>query len=112
GSSALRPDSSSIAVRRIGIAVLALATLAVAVGGAPASATGPVVTVSPDVGPPTSKVLVTGTGFHPKVQVQVAVAGEPVAKPKSDAAGTFTATIRIPADTAPGQRAVTATGLP
>jgi len=93
------------------LAVVALVAT-VTIGYAPASAAGPTITLSADVGPPTSKVLVTGVGFHPKVQVQVAVAGEVVATPKTDASGAFSVRVTVPADTAPGQRAVTATGLP
>jgi outer membrane protein assembly factor BamB len=99
-------------LRRVVVALLVVVAVASGLGTAPALAAGPTITLSPTVGPPTAKVLVAGSGFHPKVIVEVAVGGEVVATPKTDPSGAFSVRIKVPADATPGERAVTATGLP
>ncbi|MDP9344103.1 MAG: PQQ-binding-like beta-propeller repeat protein [Actinomycetota bacterium] len=78
----------------------------------PALATGPAVTLSPAAGPPTSKVLVAGSGFHPRIKLKLAFGGAALATPKTDASGAFSVRIEVPPDATPGEHAVTATGLP
>jgi outer membrane protein assembly factor BamB len=68
------------------------------------------ITLSPNSGPPTSKVTVQGTGFGSKEQVVITLDNEPDGKAKTNQQGSFTTKITIPGDYGPGPTPVQATG--
>ncbi len=62
------------------------------------------------VGPPTSQVTVTGTGFGAAETVLVDFAAAQVAVASTDAGGGFSTSFTVPATARPGKHVVTATG--
>lgn len=75
-----------------------------------ASAKTASITLSPNSGPPTTRVTVQGTGFGPKEQVVITLDNNPVGKGKTNKQGNFTAKFTVPKDYGPGPTPVQATG--
>jgi hypothetical protein len=92
-------------------AVLAFGLLA-----QPAAAVTTSITLTPNVGPPTTKVTVTGVGFGVSETVKVYFSAAQVATLPSTitttSTGTFTATFTVPKTALPGSYPVKATGTP
>src|SRR5207244_1377949 len=81
----------------------------------PVTAATTSITLKPSVGPPTTKVTVTGTGFGGGETVALTFSGTPVQTNPSPitttSSGTFTdATFVVPASAVPGNHPVKATG--
>ncbi len=75
---------------------------------APSTAT---ITLTPRVGPPTTMVTVTGSGFGALESVEVDFARAEVGRVSTDATGAFTTSLKVPATARPGLNRVTSTGL-
>jgi outer membrane protein assembly factor BamB len=84
--------------------------LAVGLFAVPVAATTASITLKPGVGPPTSVVTVTGTGFGASETVAVDFSGTQVATATTSSTGTFSATFTVPKSALPGNHPVTATG--
>jgi outer membrane protein assembly factor BamB len=87
--------------------------VAMLVWGSAMATAGPgsaVILISPAVGPPTTKVTVTGTGFGLSEVVDLTLDGRPLSKVTSDPAGAFSKRIKVPRWAFPGDHDVTATG--
>ncbi len=108
GSVFQRGRSRYLTVAVVG-AVLAFGLLA-----QPAAAVTTSITLSPNVGPPTTKVTVTGAGFGASETVNVYFSAAQVATVPSTitttSTGTFTASFTVPTSALPGKHAVMATG--
>ena len=76
----------------------------------PASAATTVITLSIVVGPPTTRLKVSGQGFGPSEAVSLEFDAHPVGVTLTDPAGAFSASIRVPAAASPGNHTVEATG--
>src|SRR5690349_21293941 len=62
------------------------------------------VSISPKVGPPTTKVLVSGSGFTPNGSVDIYFDTTDLAHVGTDSSGSFSNTpIQVPASALPGQ---------
>src|SRR5947209_1696065 len=99
----------------LGTALLLVCLIGVALLGSPqlvvhASANTASITLSPNSGPPTTRVTVQGTGFGPKEQIVITLDNEPAGKGKTNKQGNFTAKFTIPKDYGPGSTPVQATG--
>src|SRR5262249_54013497 len=66
--------------------------------------------LSPSVGPPTSSVKVSGTGFGASETVSVAFDQQQVGTAATSASGAFSTTVKVPATAQPGAHAVGASG--
>ncbi len=77
---------------------------------APAAAVTASITLKPGVGPPTTKVSVTGTGFGASETVAVDFGAAQVATAATSSTGTFSTTFTVPKSALPGRHPVTATG--
>lgn len=66
--------------------------------------------LSPRSGPPTTKVLVTGSGFQADETVDLRLGPRLLAKVRADAQGGFSHPTRVPAGADPGAYRLTATG--
>jgi hypothetical protein len=76
-----------------------------------AGATGSAaIALSPNVGSPTHKVIVKGTGFGKGEAVVVEFGSTTVASDPSSSTGSFSASFRVPRSARPGHHRVTATG--
>ncbi|TMK96190.1 MAG: hypothetical protein E6G40_13185 [Actinobacteria bacterium] len=89
---------------------LCLTTLLLAPTGSVAAPASASVRLKPTVGPPTTKVKVTGAGFGSTEQVIITFDSTEVGSATTDPSGSFTAMIKTPASAAPGDHTVTATG--
>lgn len=85
---------------------VAVAIPAVAVSAATTTA----ITLKPAGGPPTTKVMVNGTGFGPAERVTVDFDTTLAATATTSAAGSFSTPLTVPAAALPRQHTVTATG--
>ncbi len=99
----------------LGTALLFVCLIGVALLGSPhfvahASGNTASITLSPNSGPPTTRVTVKGTGFGPKEQVVITLDNNPIGKANTNKQGNFTAKITIPKDYGPGATPVQATG--
>jgi hypothetical protein len=99
---------------RSGSRVLAVAAASVALAlglvAAPVAALTTGITLKPGVGPPTTTVSVTGTGFGASEMVVVDFSATQVATATTSPTGTFSATFTVPKSALPGNHPVTATG--
>jgi hypothetical protein len=84
------------------IATLAACLLAVAAFAAPA------VTVAPAVGPPTTKVVVTGSGFGPFMPVDIYFDSGDLCLAIANGAGAVSCAIKVPKDAQPQGHWITA----
>jgi len=71
---------------------------------------GTAVAVNPSVGPPFTKVQVTGVGFGSSETVSIDFDAKSVAKANTSSTGSLATTLRVPASALPGKHRVTATG--
>src|SRR5436190_1550263 len=76
----------------------------------PAHAVPPAIALSPNAGPPTGAVTVTGRGFGPSEVVDIAFDASPVGTTNTNPEGKFSTTVAVPAEAMPGGHDVTATG--
>ncbi len=76
----------------------------------PAAATATSITLKPGVGPPTSAVTVTGTGFGASETVTVDFSTTQVGAATTSSTGAFSTTFTVPKSALPGKHPVTATG--
>ena len=76
----------------------------------PALASGAAIALSPNVGPPTTSVKVTGSGFGPREKVDLTFSGTLVGTPITGSRGGFKTQISVPATATPGRHTVKATG--
>ncbi len=79
--------------------LVSLAFLAVTIGLVPAHASAPAtaqIKLIPSLGPPTSKVRVSGRGFEASETVDISFDTTPVATAMTDPTGAFTARLRVP----------------
>jgi hypothetical protein len=79
------------------MAAAAGAVLAAGLFASPAAAVTTSITLKPGVGPPTTKVSVTGTGFGTSETVAVDFSGTQVATATTSSTGTFSAKFTVPA---------------
>ncbi len=94
-----------------GPALAALTSLLVLALGVPAQAApGARIRVSPQVGPPTTRITVKGQGFGPTEVVDLSFDSSPEGTATTDPAGAFSSSLRVPASALPGGHTVTATG--
>jgi outer membrane protein assembly factor BamB len=77
---------------------------------APAGAGGPSIVLDPTSGPPTAAVDVTGQGFGSVEVVALTMGPISLGSATTDAAGSFAATVQIPAAARPGSRSINAVG--
>jgi outer membrane protein assembly factor BamB len=84
--------------------------LAFGLFAAPVAATTASITLKPGVGPPTSTVTVTGTGFGASETVAVDFSATQVGTAATSSTGTFSTTFTVPKSALPGSHPVTATG--
>jgi hypothetical protein len=91
-------------MRRLVVAVIASGW---ALAGASSAQAAPRVTLSPAVGPPTTSVKVTGTGFQSTTSADVFFDTTDVAIATSNASGSITSTITVPANAQPGNHWIT-----
>ena len=98
---------------RARVVLMIVATSSLVLSTAPASALVPdaSLAVSPQVGPPTTKVTLTGAGFQPNEAVSVTFDGAPVGQVSADGHGGFHTAKRVPRNAKPGDHAFVATGL-
>src|SRR5437879_4131830 len=68
------------------------------------------ISLSRSVGPPTSRISVSGSGFGSSESVDVRFGATLLGTATTDAVGTFSAKIRIPASAIPGAHTVRARG--
>ena len=96
--------------RAAGVALLVgmslISSLAIAEG--PASAATAAVVLSRTVGPPTTSLGITGSGFGGSTSVTVTFPGASPSTATTDSTGSFTSSIVVPATTLPGTYAVSA----
>src|SRR6266516_500309 len=71
---------------------------------------GPQIHLSPQVGPPTTRLTVVGRGFGPSEAVDLSFDSRPRGRATTDPSGAFTAHITVPKGALPGDHTVTATG--
>ena len=96
-------------VRRMIVAGFAAIALG-AVSGATTNAAAGAMTLSPNVGPPTAHVQVTGTGFDASESVMLSFDSGPALVTAAQA-GSFRATVVVPASAVPGRHWFTAIGM-
>jgi len=96
-------------LRGIGLAAACCAVLEAGAAG-PAWATSAAITLSPKVGPPTTKVAVTGTGFGASETVVVDFSSTQVASPTTSSTGSLSTSFMVPKAALPGYHLVKATG--
>src|SRR6266536_5451422 len=97
--------------RGLGPALAALTSLLVLALGVPAQAApGARIRVSPQVGPPTTRITVKGQGFGPTEVVDLSFDSSPEGTATTDPSGVFSSPLRVPAWAFPGGHTVTATG--
>ena len=77
---------------------------------ATAAAASPIVTLTPNPGPPTTPTTVSGTGFGASEVVDVYFETTDMRLATTNASGAFTTSIRVPSTAAPGTNWVTAEG--
>ncbi len=99
----------------LGAALLLVCLIGVTLLGSPqliarASGGNPNITLSPNSGPPTTRVTVQGTGFGSQEQIVITLDNNSVGKGKTNKQGNFTAKFTVPNDYGPGPTAVQATG--
>ena len=90
---------------RLALAVVLLGSLAGPAGAAP-----PALTLSPAVGPPTTPVTVSGTGFGSSETVALAFDLQQIGTATTDSSGAFSGAITVPSTALPGAHTVSATG--
>ncbi len=91
------------------IAVLLTAIFMVAVTAAPAAAATPSVTLTPNIGPPTTYLTVSGSGFPDSTAVNIYFDLTDLALVVTSSTGTFSAiSIQVPNSAVPGTHYVTA----
>jgi outer membrane protein assembly factor BamB len=109
--SALSPGRRS---RVCAVAAAVAVALALGLSAVPAAAVGATITLTRSVGPPTSKVTVTGTGFNADEVILVDFDTSPVATVPptitTTSSGSFAATFNVPTSALPKRYVVTATG--
>ena len=93
---------------RAGLALAALVLLGSFAGRA--AAAPPAISLTPAVGPPTTAVTVTGTGFGSSETVALAFDLQQLGTATTDSAGAFSGTITVPGAALPGAHAVSASG--
>jgi outer membrane protein assembly factor BamB len=71
----------------------------------------PVIHTAPRVGPPTSRVVVTGRRFGPDGPIRVRFDGDDIAAATSDHDGSFVARFKVPAAAAPGAHTIDASNV-
>src|SRR6266536_860113 len=97
--------------RGLGPALAALTSLLLLALAVPApAAPGARIRVSPQVGPPTTRITVKGQGFGPTEVVDLSFDSSPEGTATTDPSGAFSAPLRVPASALPGGHTVTATG--
>ena len=67
-------------------------------GQTPAGNTRPNIEISPDSGPPGTRVTVTGTGFPASAEVEITFHLDKIGETRSDGDGAFRVTVRVPTD--------------
>src|ERR1017187_9595329 len=96
------------------VVIAVTAVLALGFFAQPVAAVTTNITLKPSVGPPTTKVSVTGMGFGASETILVDFDASQVATVPSTitttSTGTFTASFTVPTSALPGKRAVKATG--
>src|SRR5258708_7741177 len=100
----------SVALSLLVVSALGLALLGSFRSAAHASSSTKI-TLSPNFGPPTSSMTVSGTGFGASETVNIDFNTRQVNTTTTDSTGAFTATLRVPTSAQPGQHNVTATGV-
>src|SRR5947208_15947239 len=97
--------------RFVGVLAALLTVMAVLAqsGGATGAITDAHITLNPDHGPPTTRTVVTGTGFGATEQVLITFDAKQVGTATTDGAGSFSTAIRAPRSAKPGDHTVTAT---
>ncbi len=97
--------------RGLGPALAALTSLLLLALAVPApAAPGARIRVSPQVGPPTTRITVKGQGFGPTEVVDLSFDSSPEGTATTDPSGVFSSPLRVPAWAFPGGHTVTATG--
>ena len=91
----------------VGTTLLAAGPL---IGGTAGASTTAVISVDPGIGPPTSRVTVTGMDFGPSELIDIRFDTTPVGRAQSDPSGVFTKGIRVPTAAVPGVHTVGARG--
>lgn len=94
-------------LRRLVVSVVGLILL---VPTPPAHAGAATLAFSPSVGPPTSKIQATGSGFGAQEVIDLAFDGTVIAHATTDPDGSFSTKVRIPRSALPGDHTVNATG--
>ena len=105
----VRPWRGRMRSRALTVAA-ASTVLAFGLFAAPAAAVTASITLKPGVGPPTTKVSVTGSGFGASETVAVDFSAIQVATATTSPTGAFSATFTVPKSALPGNHPVTATG--
>jgi hypothetical protein len=70
----------------------------------------PTLAVDPEAGPPSTQLVVTGDNFGADEKIDLQFSGVPAASASADAAGSFTARLRVPAGAREGYYLIQATG--
>jgi outer membrane protein assembly factor BamB len=96
---------------RVLLAILTASSLVLSTRPAAALAPAASLVVSPAVGPPTTRVTLTGAGFQANEAVSLTFDGAPAGQLSADGQGGFSATKRVPRNAKPGDHVFAATGL-
>jgi outer membrane protein assembly factor BamB len=105
----VRPWRGRVRSRALTVAA-ASTVLSLGLFAAPVGAVTVSITLTPGVGPPTTKVSVSGGGFSAGEMVAVDFDATKVATATTSSAGTFSTTFTVPKSAVPGSHPVTATG--
>src|SRR5213594_289389 len=96
--------------RRSRVTVITLLLGLIGLRGSALAASSQTVTLTPTVGPPTSKVTVAGTGFGASEAVDIAFDSSPLAVAQTDPSGAFSKVVTVPSSALPGTHTVAAQG--
>src|SRR4029077_5849238 len=94
--------------RVLSTAMVATALLALGLSAQPVGAITTSITLKPNVGPPSTKVTVSGTGFRASEMVTLSFDATQVTSATASSAGSFSATFMVPKSALPGDHAVKA----
>jgi outer membrane protein assembly factor BamB len=97
------------AIVKLAIGVLLAASIATG-ARLPSSAAGPVITLKPSSGPPTTSIKVQGTGFSANEAVDTYFDTTDMVLASADSTGAFSISFRAPATAQPGKHYVSAVG--
>ena len=97
--------------RRVALALAAaLAVLSVSALSAGATTRSTGLTLKPGIGPPTTRVVVTGSGFGSSEVVVTNFGAATVTSVTTSSTGSFSTSFKVPKSAAPGSHLVTSTG--